>query len=186
MPLATDPVEILQVKKLLHCVRYEDYTQIKRLVDKGVRQLINFSEPLEGETALLLAAAINNERMIEFLFEQGASANVSDRRGRTPLMRAAELGHVQALELIARHAADPLVKDIEGKDVLFYCLSAPTGRHDKCMQIVMSIGANVNNKTIDGLPIFVGACKEAQERQNLCLTLLEHGADPNAVDEVCL
>jgi ankyrin repeat protein len=115
MPVATDPVEILQVKKLLHCVRYEDYAQIERLVDKGVRQLINYNEPLEGETALLLAAAMNNEKMIEFLFAHGAHPNIVDLKGKSPLMRAAELGHVQALELIAKNKADPLIKDKEGK-----------------------------------------------------------------------
>lgn len=115
MPVAKDPVEVLQVKKLLHCVRIEDYPQIEKLCDKGIPYLLNYNEPLNGETALILASVMNNERMIEFLMQHGAHPNIVDFKGRSPLMRAAELGHVQALELLAKYKADPLLKDIEGK-----------------------------------------------------------------------
>jgi ankyrin repeat protein len=186
MPIAQDPVEILQVKKLLHCVRLQDYQQIKKLCEKGVPYLVNYNEPIEGETALILASSMNNEKMIEFLIEHGAHPNIVDLKGRSALMRAAELGHVQALELLTKHKADPLFKDNQGKDVLFYCMSAPTNRHEKCLQIVLSIGANVNNKTVDGLPIFVEACKEANERKEMCMLLLENGSDPCGVDEVSI
>jgi ankyrin repeat protein len=78
MPIATDPVEILQVKKLLHCVRTEDYYQIKKLCEKGVDYLINYNEPHEGLTALILAAVKNDEKMLEFLLENGAQPNIVD------------------------------------------------------------------------------------------------------------
>ena len=47
------------------------------------------------------------------------------------------------------------------------------------------VGAMINNKTKDGCPIFVEACKNAKEYQAICLMLLEAGCDPRAVDEVC-
>ena len=78
MPIASDPVEVLQVKKLLHCVRTEDYNQIKKLCEKGVEFLINYNEPYEGQTALILAAVMNNEKMMEFLLERGAHPNIVD------------------------------------------------------------------------------------------------------------
>lgn len=99
-------------------------------------------------------------------------------------MRAAELGHVQALEILKKAKADPNLKDNDGKDVLFYCLSAPTNRHDKCMKVILTMGAGINNKTRDGVPIFVEACKEANERKEMCLMLLEEGSDPSAYEEV--
>jgi hypothetical protein len=99
-------------------------------------------------------------------------------------MKAAELGHVQAIEILKNAKADAAVRDIEGKDVLFYCLSAPTGRHDKCLKIVLSMGASVNNKTQDGIPIFVQACKTANEHKDMCIMLLEEGADPSSIEEV--
>lgn len=70
------------------------------------------------------------------------------------------------------------------KDVLFYCLAAPTHRHDKCMEIALQMGADVNSKSNDGTPIFVEACKDAEERKNICFMLLEHGSDSAVPDEV--
>ena len=78
MPIAKDPVEVLQVKKLLHCVRTEDYAQIDKLCEKGVQFLINYNEPLEGQTALILAALLNNEKMLKFLLDNGAHPNIVD------------------------------------------------------------------------------------------------------------
>lgn len=80
MPIANDPVEVLQVRKLLHCVRTDDYSQIKKLCDKGVQFLINYNEPQEGQTALILAAVHNNEKMLEFLLDSGAHPNIVDFR----------------------------------------------------------------------------------------------------------
>ena len=42
MPIATDRLEILQVKKLIQCVRQQDSTQIAKLVELGVTGLINY------------------------------------------------------------------------------------------------------------------------------------------------
>ena len=78
MPVAKDAVEILQVKKLLHCVRTEDYGQIRKLCEKGVEALVNLNEPTDGQSALSLAAVKNNEKMLEFLLELGAHPNVVD------------------------------------------------------------------------------------------------------------
>lgn len=78
MPVASDPVEVLQVRKLLHCVRNDDFKQIQKLCEKGVSFLINYNEPQEGNTALISAAISNNEKMIEFLLNIGAHPNIVD------------------------------------------------------------------------------------------------------------
>ena len=78
MPLAQDKVEILQIKKLLHCVRTDNYEQISKLCEKGVDFLINFNEPLEGQTALILASIKNNDKMVDFLLKMGAHPNIVD------------------------------------------------------------------------------------------------------------
>lgn len=63
-------------------------------------------------------------------------------------------------------------------------MAAPTNRHDNCMKIILTMGASVNNKTKDGTPIFVEACKNAVEHKEMCLMLLEEGAEPSAFEEV--
>lgn len=69
-------------------------------------------------------------------------------------------------------------------DVLFYCLSAATKRHQRCLDIVLAHGANVNNTTDGGTPVLVMACEMAVENETMCLMLLEKGADPNARSSV--
>jgi ankyrin repeat protein len=115
MPVAQDRVEELQIKKLLHCVRTEDYLQIKKLCDKGVELLINYNEPIDGETALILAASMNNDKMLQYLLDLGAHPNVVDFKGRSALMRAAEMGHVQVIEILKKANADAKIRDVEGR-----------------------------------------------------------------------
>ena len=99
-------------------------------------------------------------------------------------MKAAELGHFQALQILKDAMADPNLKDMDGKDVLFYCLSAPTHRHDRCMKLILTMGVGVNTRTKDGTPVFVEACKNATEFQAMCIMLLDEGVNPNSIEEV--
>ena len=115
MPVAQTRLETLQICKLLQCVREGDSGQIQKLTINGVPHLINYNEPLDGETALNIAAVANNDTMIEFLLELGAHPDVVDFKGRSAVMRAAEHGHVQCLEKLAKKGADMKLKDLEGK-----------------------------------------------------------------------
>nr|KAF6421655.1 ankyrin repeat and EF-hand domain containing 1 [Rousettus aegyptiacus] len=65
--------------------------------------------------------------------------------------------------------------------ILFYCI-LPTKRHYRCALIALEHGADVNNSTYEGKPIFLKACEEAHDVKEVCLTLLEKGANPNAID----
>lgn len=88
---------------------------MEKLTNNGVPHLINYNEPGDGETALNIAALANNEDIIEFLLELGAHPDVTDFKGRSAVMRAAEYGHVQCMEKLARAGADMRLKDIQGK-----------------------------------------------------------------------
>nr|CAB3221664.1 ankyrin repeat and EF-hand domain-containing protein 1 [Phallusia mammillata] len=179
---AESRLETLQVYKLLQCVRQEDTTQITKLCTQGIPMLINYRDPRDGECALHLAAQSNNEGMMKFLLKLGAFPNVQDFKGRTPLMKAADYGHDKTVEILAKTGADTTVRDSEGKDVLFYCLSTATKRHQRCLDIVLAHGANVNNVTESGKPVLIMACESAAENETMCLMLLEKGADPNALN----
>ncbi|NXP28293.1 ANKE1 protein, partial [Scytalopus superciliaris] len=171
----------LQSYKLLQCVHQKDKKQIEKLVQKGFPNLINYTEPKEGYSAFHLASMKNDIDMCRFLLEQGAHPNVHDTMGRTPAMRAAELGHEVVLELLAKANADMTAVDNEGKGILFYCLS-PTRRHYHCLQIALEYGADVNNCTTDGRSVLLQACEEAHDVKEMCLLFLEKGANPHAED----
>ncbi|GAB0187749.1 ankyrin repeat and EF-hand domain-containing protein 1 [Grus japonensis] len=173
----------LQIYKLLQCVHQKDKKQIEKLVQNGFPNLINFTEPMEGYSALHLTCIKNDVDMCSFLLEQGACPDVQDKMGRTPAMKAAELGHELVLELLAKAKADMTAVDNEGKGVLFYCI-LPTRRHYHCMQIALDYGADVNNCTTDGKPVFLQACEQAHDIKEICLNFLERGANPNARNPV--
>ncbi|NXR39219.1 ANKE1 protein, partial [Zosterops hypoxanthus] len=171
----------LQIYKLLQCVHEKDKKQIENLTQKGFPDLINYREPKEGYSAFHLASMKNDIEMCRFLLEHGANPNVHDKMGVTPAMKAAELGHEVILELLAKANADMTAVDNEGKGILFYLLS-PTGRHSHCLQIALEYGADVNNCTTTGRSVLLQACEQAHEVKEICLILLEKGADPHAMD----
>lgn len=59
-----------------------------------------FTEPSQGNTCLHLAVCSNSHEIIQHLIIFGADSNVTDFEGRTPYMRAAEFGHIQALTVL--------------------------------------------------------------------------------------
>ncbi|NXU49567.1 ANKE1 protein, partial [Turnix velox] len=172
-------LRILQIYKLLQCVHQKDKKLIKKLVQHGFPNLINFTEPKEGLSALHLACLKNDIDMCSFLLKQGAHPDVQDNMGRTAAMRAAELGLEVVLDLLAKAEADMTAVDNEGKGILFYCI-LPTRRHYHCTQIALDHGADVNNCTADGKPVFLQACERAQDIKEICLNFLERGANPDA------
>ncbi|NXO67934.1 ANKE1 protein, partial [Phainopepla nitens] len=171
----------LQIYKLLQCVHEKDKRQIENLIRKGFPDLINYTEPKEGYSAFHLASMKNDIEMCRFLLEHGANPNVHDKMGRTPAMKAAELGHEVILELLGKANADMTAVDNEGKGILFYCL-LPTARHSHCLQIALEYGADVNNCTTTGRSVLLQACEQAHEIKEICLTFLKRGADPHAKD----
>eukprot|EP00794_Sanderia_malayensis_P015808 gene15808-17402_t len=176
MPVAENRLEQLQVLKLLQSVRQENAVQIEKLTTNGIPNLINYSEPSNGETALHLAACANNELIISHLLQLGASPNVYDLLGRTPAMRAAEYGHLQALQLLADADADLTAKDKEGKNILYYCIHS-TKRHQECMELCLKYGAYQHNVGNDGQSLTVVAAKEKlSEQMRIILTA---GVDPD-------
>nr|XP_009858292.1 ankyrin repeat and EF-hand domain-containing protein 1 [Ciona intestinalis] len=181
---AESRLETLQVYKLLQSVRKEDTLSISKLCTQGIPMLVNYRDPQDGECALHLAAQANNEAMTKLLLKFGAFPNVQDFKGRTPVMTAADYGHDKTVEILAKSGADLKIQDKEGKDVLFYCLSAATKRHKRCLDIVLAHGADVNNPTESGKSVLVTACESSTENEIMCMMLLEKGADPNAVNKL--
>ncbi|PAA89335.1 hypothetical protein BOX15_Mlig028661g2, partial [Macrostomum lignano] len=181
MPIARERIDSLQICKLIQCVRDRNRDQIRKLVASGIPQLVNYGEPQDGETPLIVAAKENDEDMVEFLIkEMGALPDFGDRGGVTPAMRAAEQGFVQALEALAKAGADMKARDSSGKNVLFYCIQ-PTERHAQCMQVALKHEADVNSAANDGRTAFFVACETADKNPACCRALLAHGANPDVV-----
>ncbi|XP_078086739.1 ankyrin repeat and EF-hand domain-containing protein 1 [Mustelus asterias] len=181
--IAQGRLQILQVYKLIQYVRQRDKAEIEKLLTLGVPHLVNLSEPCQGEYALHLASVANDVEICKLLLSLGAESNVVDKNGRTAAMIAAEVGHDRTLEALAEAHGDMTLVDKDGKGILYYCI-APTVRHLRCLEIALAHGADINNCSNNGKPVFLLACEQAAACTEMCLQILEKGADPNSRYEV--
>lgn len=69
--------------------------------------------------------------------------------------------------------------------VLSYCI-APTYRHVMCAQLIMASDVDVNSCDIYGIPLLLRACETAHENEQICLMMLQKGADLTKKDEAGL
>ncbi|XP_072907399.1 ankyrin repeat and EF-hand domain containing 1a isoform X1 [Hemitrygon akajei] len=177
--IAQGRLQILQVYKLIQFVRQREKAEIEKLIALGVPHLVNLGEPSQGEFALHVAALANDVEICKLLLSLGAEPDLLDLNGRTPAMVAAQAGHELTMEVLAEANADMTIVDKDGKGILYYCISS-TLRHLRCLEIALAHGADVNNCSKDGKPVFLLACEQAAACSEMCLQILERGADPNS------
>ncbi|KAI3363617.1 hypothetical protein L3Q82_001250 [Scortum barcoo] len=202
--VAVGRLQVLQIYRLLQYVHGGDKAQIEKMVKLGVKDLINLTEPQDGTGVLHVAVSANNQvvldtfkfkrnqavyrmhckpkDLVSFLLSQGAHPNIQDKKGRTAVMLAAELGNDAIVALLAQSHANMRLLDIEGKGVLFYCIY-PTKRHTRCLQVALKGHADANNVSVQGTHIFQLMCEKAQQCTPMCLIMLDGGADPNATNQ---
>lgn len=68
----------------------------------NIRESINDKNNM-GETALHATATGGDHYIVQCLLDNGADPKISDRQGRTPLMRAAYLGNLDAVQVFVAH-----------------------------------------------------------------------------------
>ncbi|XP_070843747.1 ankyrin repeat and EF-hand domain containing 1a [Chaetodon trifascialis] len=175
-------LQVLQIYRLLQCVHEGDKAQIEKMKNLGVENLINLTEPQDGTGVLHVAVSANNQDLVSFLLSQGAHPDIQDKRGRTAVMLAADLGSDAIVALLAQNRANLRLQDSEGKGVLFYCIY-PSKQHTRCLQVALKCQADVNNVSAQGSHVFQLMCEKAQGCTPMCLIMLEGGADPNATNQ---
>uniref|UniRef100_A0A672Y7L1 Ankyrin repeat and EF-hand domain containing 1a n=1 Tax=Sphaeramia orbicularis TaxID=375764 RepID=A0A672Y7L1_9TELE len=175
-------LQVLQIYRLLQYVHGHDMVQIEKMLQCGVDNLVNLTEPKDGMGALHVAVAANDEELVSFLLSHGALPDIQDKNGCTPVMSAVELGNDAIVALLAQNHANMRLQDAEGKGVLFYCIY-PTKRHTRCLQVALKFKADANNVSAQGTHVFQLMCEKALECSPKCLIMLDGGADPNATNE---
>jgi len=80
-----------------------DNDALRRLIEKGAD--VNVSQPSDGTTALIVAAAFGHLRVVETLLSAKADPNKPNAQGRVPLGAAAEGGHNHIVQLLLRSGA---------------------------------------------------------------------------------
>ena len=103
------------------------------------------AHPVHFNSALLYAAKSGSVPVIEFLIQAGESVSVRGDDGRTPLLVAAQHGHIDAVNCLLRHGANCWEeKDNNAKGMLHY---AAQGGHVAMIDFVLDLGwVNINSQ----------------------------------------
>ena len=92
----------LQAHKLLQFISKNDTSKVEKFCLYTNEKVINAVDPQSNQAALHLCAIKNNIKMAEYIIKQlkSVNPNVCDRNGRTPLMLAAENGHLEIVQIL--------------------------------------------------------------------------------------
>ena len=150
---------------------------IAHLLKKGAS--VNHVVQKTGETALTTAVHYKVPlSVIEMLVKQGASVNHVENNGNTALMYACQNSEEKVAKLLLQHEADvKCVSKQTGETALTAAVHARASV--SLIKELLNKGANPNQNVKNRKQILTFACENQNEE--IFNTLLEHGADVNAV-----
>ena len=100
-------------------------TQQPSLIDRYFREHQNPNARTANDRSLLFAAILREDRGVaQRLLDAGASADLSDNAGVTPLMVAAMHGDLELVRAMAGHVTDIGARDRAGHSALYYAVTA--------------------------------------------------------------
>ena len=134
----------------------------------------NLSATPQMIEALMHSAAIGDIRSVNQLLSSGTPANVSDRRGNTALMVAAQHGHPGVISALLRRGAKVNASNPFNETAL---MIAALNGHDGVVEVLLANGASPSARDADGRTALINACSKGY--YDVARVLLSHGADPN-------
>jgi ankyrin repeat protein len=102
---------------------------------------LNFQNPRNGNTALHLAVQCRRPRIILFLLEKGATVDLVNDEGLTPLQLAANTDNCEAISLLLQHCAHIEARSLAGPTALQY---AAWKGHWIAFDLLLIGGADIN------------------------------------------
>jgi len=99
-----------------------------------------------GRTAVHVAAAASQLDTLDLLLKAGSQQH-GDRRGITPLHRAAEEGHLEAAQMLLMAKASPNIQGADGRTALH---AATTAEQREVVELLMTNKASANLRDEDG------------------------------------
>ena len=152
-----------------------------QLVCSKVREkLTGFgTEPLQREITLLLFEASKKScgALVQELIAMDAAVDARDRSASTPLMKAAEAGHLDIVKYLESIGGDINHHSLRGKTAL---LVAVRSNRAKVVKYLLQQGADPNIRSLDNVTPLSAACFDGNTR--LIKYLLDAGANPDMQD----
>ncbi|KAL8584345.1 hypothetical protein ACOMHN_031965 [Nucella lapillus] len=127
----------------------------KMLAGVGPRSVVDGFSCSAKNTPCHLAARLGYEECLRVLLEYGASVNVKDSSGCTPLILAVKNKRYGAIKLLLESGCAVSVQDSSGRTALHYASQTATG-----VSLLLNAGAEVNVVDNDGCtPLFLAAAE---------------------------
>ncbi|CAE7194059.1 ANKHD1 [Symbiodinium natans] len=146
-----------------------------------VRMLLEAGRSVNSDGGLIRATNSDRASVVSLLLEARADADVTDDRGRTPLMHGAHRGNVAMVRLLLEASADACVADNGGDTAL---ISAAMHGHADIVRLLLQARSDIETlgPCVDSCTALMGACDNGHlETASL---LLEAGADKNKHDRL--
>lgn len=125
--------------EFLENVRERNGTEATEMLNEPGTTVINARDISNGETALHIVVSRRDLTWTRWLLQEGANPNIADNRGRTPLIAAAEIGFLDAIEVLVRRGAQVDVANQAGETPL---IAAVHSRNIEMMEVLLQNGAN--------------------------------------------
>lgn len=141
-----------------------------------------------GRTALMIAVAHQNIDIVRLLLTQKADPNLADEQGETALLAAIDAQSEELVKLLVKHGADIEQPDNKGVRPVLLAVFID---NENLVKVLLGAGADVNGtSTFPHEEIAVGGCTAlwgaaATGNLQMCRLLLKHGADLNAMNDIC-
>src|SRR5207253_5313575 len=116
-------------------------TQLTQLIDRYFSQHQNPTAREANERSLLFKAILREGRIVaRRLLDSGASADLADSAGVTPLMVAAMHGDLELVRALAGHVSDVAARDGARHSALYY---AVTAQKTEVVELILNLTPNL-------------------------------------------
>eukprot|EP00026_Physarum_polycephalum_P003515 Phypoly_transcript_03528.p1 GENE.Phypoly_transcript_03528~~Phypoly_transcript_03528.p1 ORF type:complete len:745 (+),score=126.62 Phypoly_transcript_03528:64-2298(+) len=133
----------------------------------------------DGWTCLHIGAAKLNDEIVHFGVEKGATVNIKNKAGQTPVLIAACNGDLDLVKYLVSHGADTALKTEKLESPLFLAIR---GQHKDIVDYLLSLpvydATLINSATLSGATALHAAARIGEE--DIAEKLIEKGADINA------
>lgn len=153
--------------------------------DSEIMKTLIFEDPEKSDFLVLRNSIIlKNISMINSLLEMGVDINSKSDLGYTPLMLS--IDDLKTFKFLIRRGADPTIKDVFGKDVVFKAINTPAKCPIEIVNILNSTGLHIDQNIIKNnyYETLLSARHEIEIKTKEGILLMNEGKIEDAYDKL--
>jgi len=149
---------------------------VNKFDKNGYNPIMNCMLPVQSKSLVKEPDVNDKNQIVNFLIQNGASVNVKNDKGITPLLTLMQCGDIDVIKECLRNGGDLTIKNKIGMNGLHYAST----RLNNILEFVLSVNSSVNLDTEDnsGKTAISHAIKVG--KWDNVLSLLKKGANPNS------